>query len=96
VILTPTDHKHLVRLGMEIVDVVNTSCEEHVIGDLYSDELHSFWFRMNYNFCSDYFMLYPPKKNLEANLLNRINSLKHTKAMDDQWEKTKGSLLLSG
>jgi hypothetical protein len=41
-------------------------------------------------------MLYPPKKNLEVNLRNHANGLKHSKILDDHLLKTESSALLSG
>jgi hypothetical protein len=41
-------------------------------------------------------MLYPPKKNLEVNLRNHVNNLKHSKIMDDHLLKARCSALLSG
>jgi hypothetical protein len=87
VVLTLADHKHLVLKGIEIMDAVNASVGEDqkpfmVIGDLESDELQSFLFRVKCNVCRDYFVLCPPRKNLKANLWNHVISLKHIKAVD--------------
>jgi hypothetical protein len=62
VVLIPADHKHLVLEGIEILDALNEDIGGvkktlDVIGDLNSEEVRSFWFRVKCNFCGDYFML---------------------------------------
>jgi hypothetical protein len=79
---------------------MNTSVGEDqkpfgIIGDLESDELRSFLFRVKCNVCRDYFVLCPPRKNLEANLWNHIINLKHVKAVDDLREKATLAALLT-
>jgi hypothetical protein len=101
VVLTPTDHKRLVLEGIEILDALNEDIGGEkktfdVIGDLNSEEVRSFWFRVKCNFCGDYFMLCPPKKNLEVNLRNHVNDLKHPKILDDHLLKAGSSALLNG
>jgi hypothetical protein len=88
VVLTLANYKHLVLKGIEIMDAMNASIGDDqkpfvVIGDLESDELQSFLFRVKCNACRDYFVFCPPRKNLEANLRNHVISLKHIKAVDD-------------
>jgi hypothetical protein len=88
VVLTLANHKRLVLEGIEILDALNEDIGEEkktfdVIGDLNSEEVRSFWFRVKCNFCGDYFMLCPPKKNLEVNLRNHVNGLKHSKILED-------------
>jgi hypothetical protein len=100
-VLTPADHKHLVLERIEILDALNEDIGGEkktfdVIGDLNSEEVRSFWFRMKCNFCGDYFMLCPPKKNPEVNLRNHVNGLKHSKILDDHLLKAESSTLLSG
>jgi hypothetical protein len=100
-VLTPADHKHLVLERIEILDALNEDIGGEkktfdVIGDLNSEEVRSFWFRVKCNFCGDYFMLCPPKKNLEVNLRNHVNGLKHSKILDDHLLKAESSTLLSG
>jgi hypothetical protein len=82
VVLTPADHKCLMLEGIEILDALNEDIGGEkkmfdVIWDLNFEEVRSFWFRVKCDFCGDYFMLCPPKKNLEVNLRNHVNSLKH-------------------
>ena len=87
-VLTHADHKCLVLDGIEILDALNEDIGGEkktfdVIKDPNSKEVWSFWFRVKYNFCGDYFMLYPPKKNLEVNLRNHVNGLKYSKIWED-------------
>jgi ribosomal protein S27E len=101
VVLTPVDHKRLVLEGIEILDALNEDIGGEkktfdVIGDLNSEEVRSFWLRVKCNFCGNYFMLCPPEKNLEVNLKNHVNSLKHSKISDDHLLKAGSSALLSG
>ena len=68
VVFTPADHKRLILEGIEILDPLNEDIggekkKFDVIGDLNFEELWSFWFSVKCNFCGDYFMLCPPKKN---------------------------------
>ena len=50
---------------------------------------------MKCNFCVDFFMLCPPKKNLEVNLRYHINGLKYSKAVDEHFNKGGGLAILS-
>ena len=87
--------------GTKIVDALNFDIGGgkktfDVFGDLNFDEIRSFWFRVKCNFSANFFMLCPPKKNLEVNLKNHINGLKHSKAIDEHLNKGGGSAILSG
>ena len=66
-----------------------------VIGDLKSNELRLFLFRVKCNVYCDYFVLCPLRKNLEANLQNHVISLIHIKVVDDLWEKATPATLLT-
>ena len=100
-VLIPTDHKRLMLERIEVLDALNEDIGGEkktfdVIRDLNSKEVQSFQFRMECNFYRDYFMLYPPKKNLEVNLRNHANGLKHSKILDGHLLKTKAQPFLVG
>ena len=100
-VLTPANHKYLKLKELEIMDAVNAIVGEDqkpfvIIGDLEFDELRPFLFRVKCNVCHDYFIFYPPRKNLKANLWNHVISLKHIKAVDDLREKATPVALLTG
>jgi hypothetical protein len=67
-----------------------------VIGDVESLDVCSKWFRIKCLYCGEYFQLCPPKKNVESNLQNHVNELKHSKAVDDHCIKGAGNAFLTG
>jgi len=82
------DLKRDVKEGIIIIDYVNApfAINEQpfvFVGDLESSELKSFWYKIRYTFCNDFFQLSPPKKNLERILKKYMERTKHAKAVED-------------
>jgi hypothetical protein len=58
--------------------------------------LKSFWYKVWCKLCGDLFQLCPPKKNLEGNLKNHLQGLKHCKVVEDAASGARsGTLALS-
>ena len=53
-----------------------------VIGDPDSSKVKSLWFKMKCTYCSNFFQLCLPKKNLEANLMNHLGGTKHERRLE--------------
>jgi hypothetical protein len=67
-----------------------------VVGDPKAEHLKSFWYKERCKLCGDLFQLCPPKKNLEGNLKNHLQGLKHCKVVEDAASGARsGSLALS-
>jgi hypothetical protein len=89
-----------VKEGTEILGEVNNKAYEvngqkpfYIIGDLNyeSFKFKSYWFKVCCRLCGDFFQLCPPKKNLQANLLNHLEGLKHLKLVADCSTLTRSS-----
>lgn len=92
VVLTNADHKQLIKEGSDVMDEVNGMAEEvyghkpfFIVGDRTSTgfKFCLYHFKVCCCLCGDFFQLCPPKKNLEANLINHIQGYKHKKAISD-------------
>ena len=84
--MTKADHERAVEEGTEIVEEVNAITDEvngHkpfvVVGDVNSSGVNyrSFWFKAQCQPCRELFELCPTKKNLQSNLENHLQGLKH-------------------
>jgi hypothetical protein len=87
-ILTAEDYKQAVEDGLVILDMVNKDiCAEggpfDAIGDPEGDSIKSFWHKVRSKVCGDLFQLYPPKKNLAANLTNHVMGIKHVTKVEE-------------
>lgn len=49
-----------------------------MIGDPLTDDMKSLRYKVKFKLCGNLFQLCPPKKNLEANLLNPLEGIKHS------------------
>lgn len=103
VVLTVSDHKRLVQEGLEILQGVNNNIGGgrptfEVVGDTESDNVRCFFVKVKCTFCSGSFLqLCPPKKNLEANLVNHVQGSNHATAVEKcRSEGSQRSALNSG
>lgn len=89
IILKQEDHRKRINDGLLILEGVNQTVEEGVkpftvFGDAPEPtEMKCFWVKVRCSYCREFFQLCPPKMNLESNLMNHLNGLKHTKAKED-------------
>ena len=88
VIITPTDHKVAIAEGMEILNNLNDwKVEENrpfvLVGYYPNEDMKYWWYKICCKVYRDLFYLYPPKKNLAANLKNHVIGIKHLKALKD-------------
>jgi hypothetical protein len=100
IILSNGEHERLVREGTNIMEEVNDTADGvdgkkpfYVVGDPTSDgfKYRSYWFKIRCQFCGDFFQLYPPKKNLHANLTNHLQGLKHARVISDSISSSKSA-----
>jgi hypothetical protein len=54
-----------------------------LVDDSKIEQLKLFWYKTHYKICRDLFQLCPPKKNLQDNLDNHLQGLKHCKIMEE-------------
>ena len=77
-IYTTADHKRMVEEGIGIIATVNESVDPdkptfQLVGDPDDTIMKSYWFKVRCVICpKEVFQLCPPKRNLEANLLNHL------------------------
>ena len=86
-ILTAADHGTLVDEGLAILHSVNAATIDGIAtfvveGDLNSQHLKSFWYKVHCKVCGDMMLLCPPKKNVKSNLEAHIYGLRHTKGVE--------------
>lgn len=54
-----------------------------LVGDPEAEHLKSSWYKVRCKLCGDLFQLCTPKKNIEGNLKNHLQGLKHCKVVED-------------
>jgi hypothetical protein len=101
IVLTAMDYKALVEEGIGIIGSVNDSITSSngtfvSIGDVHTEHMKSFWFKVRCTVCGELFMLCPAKKNLQCNLENHVNGLKHVKVVEVAQAKSTSSALSTG
>ena len=88
--MTKVDNERAIEEGTEIVEEVNAIADElngHkpfvVVGDVNSSSINyrSLWFKVQCQPCRELFELYPAKKNLQSNLENHLQGLKHRRIL---------------
>jgi hypothetical protein len=99
-IMSTEDHKRAVDEGLQIVNGINNDVKEDggpfvAVGNPAANLLSSFYYKVRYKVCGDFFQLCPPKKNLESNLTNHYMGMRHAmKAQEAEKAKhSKGSAI---
>ena len=97
VVMTITNHKRAVEEGSTLLEEINNEVDDNsknpfvIIGDPTPEDLKSFWFKPRCMYCGDFFQLWPPRKNLQENLQNHLEGLKHTKFVEASNKEKSGS-----
>lgn len=93
------DHRRLVQEGIQILNDINEDLNperetfELLGGDPLTSQLKSFWWKTKCITCNDMYTLYPPKKNLEANLRNYIGGSRHIQKVLESTAAAKSVLI---
>ena len=100
--VTVADHKRLIEEGVDIFNIVNNSIDPkkptfELIGDPNDSIMKSYWFKAKCLICPrEVFQLCPPKRNLEANLMNHVHEVLHNKTLQDLQQRKDGVALSTG
>ena len=100
--VTVADHKRLIEEGVDIFNIVNNSIDPkkptfELIGDPNDSIMKSYWFKAKCLICPrEVFQLCPPKRNLEANLMNHVHGVVHNKTLQDLQQRKDGVALSTG
>lgn len=91
----------MIEEGIETLKNVNRSIDERkptfqLIGDPNDPIMKAFWFKVKCVICpNEVLQLCPPKRNLEANLMNHVHGVVHCKSVED-FQRKEGSALSTG